>query len=52
MKKKFIKPTCEVYELTTRIQLLTSSSDEYDWGDEGGYIPGIPGQSDDKNQKA
>ena len=47
MKKKYIKPSMEVYVLNQPTNLLTTSSD---WN--LNYIPTIPGQPEDEKQLA
>ena len=49
-KKKYIKPSMEVYELKGMSNLLVGSIPGS--GGEGGYIPAIPGQPDDEKQLA
>ena len=49
MKKKYIKPSMEVFELNQPTKLLTGSNE---WGGEGGYLPTIPGQPDDEKKLA
>ena len=46
-KKKYIKPSMEVYELKGMSQILVGS-----WGGEGGYLPTLPGQPNDEKQLA
>lgn len=49
-KKKYIKPSMEVYELKGMSNLLVGSIPGSDG--EGGYIPAIPGTPDDEKQLA
>ena len=50
MKKNYIKPSMEVYELKDMPQMLVGSIPGY--GGEGSYIPAIPGTPDDEKQLA
>ena len=50
-KKKYIKPSMEVYELKGMSNLLVGSSIP-GYGGEGSYIPAIPGTPDDEKQLA
>lgn len=48
MKKKYVKPSMEVYELPEPTKLLVGS-----YNDGGlGHIPTIPGMSDDEKKLA
>jgi hypothetical protein len=49
-KKKYVKPSMEVYELKGMSNLLVGSIPDY--GGEGSYIPAIPGTPDDEKQLA
>ena len=51
MKKNYIKPSMEVYELKDMPQMLVGSSIP-GYGGEGSYIPAIPGTPDDEKQLA
>ena len=41
MKKKYMKPSMEVYELNNRMQLLAGSNYPTDWDGPIGYAPGL-----------
>lgn len=54
-KKKYMKPSMEVYELDVRAQILNSSPDPYNrdspdpYDQDFGYMPGV---NDDMNKTA
>ena len=47
MKKKYMKPTMEIYELNQPTRLLVGSGDDY-WG----QLPTVPGQPEDEKHLA
>ena len=47
MKKKYVKPSMQVYDIKGTPQILQSS-----WPGELGNIPTVPGQAEDEKQLA